>query len=165
MTVYSVFTSRKAATELTDLYNKKYHVQEVYMTLRNADRAQRYYLLTGERSYLNKFNDNEKLLATFDKDPLSLLIDKKLNEMHRTIALKEKGDQINLIKLVLSKEGQQYMDEIEEYVGSTLKELNVQEHNLLIASSRWHSGGLASSTLLSLTSCVLFIIVLYRTRK
>jgi CHASE3 domain sensor protein len=106
LSCYSVYLSGKSTRELVDFYASKNRLQGTYSAVRDAERAQRYYLLTGDKDYLNTFRENERLLNSFDKDPLNLLIGKKFAEMNQTIRLKNDGKDVNAIALVQTKEGE-----------------------------------------------------------
>ena len=165
LTSYSVFLSTKSINELMALYNSKIVLQQTYFSVRDAERAQRIYLLTGDREYLKNFRYQEKAVKTYNKEPLNLLINKKLLEMNQTILLKEEGKSEQALSLVQTKVGENYMTMIEEYYTKTLKDLDLEEQELLTFSSHWHNGALVISSLMSLVSIVMLIAILFRTRK
>jgi PAS domain S-box-containing protein len=108
-------------------------LERLLSTLRDAETGQRGFLLSGEEEYLTPYTDAlrelDARLVTVEArlvarggsaeqlKPLRTLVDRKLDELARTIALIREGRRDAALALVRSDEGKFTMDGIRAYVG------------------------------------------------
>ena len=132
--------SYRAVAQLANSGNEVLRAKELELslerllsTLRDAETGQRGFLLSGEEPYLTPYTDAlrefDARLVTVEArlearggsaeelKPLRTLVDRKLDELARTIALYREGQRAAALALVRSDEGKFTMDGIRAYVG------------------------------------------------
>ncbi len=123
-------------------------VQRLFSTVQDAETGQRGYLLTGEEQYLAPYYEAIQIASgemaklkgllnrpqdqPSDSARLSALLDKKLAELHQTIALRRTQGFDAALKIVLNNWGEQLMNQIRQLCG----QIQNREYAALIAGTR-----------------------------
>jgi PAS domain S-box-containing protein len=153
--------------------------ERLLSTVRDAETGQRGYLLTHDERYLRPYREALRELqqrvdsvtahVTADGDsteslvPLRHFVDRKLDELTRTIELKRSGQHDEALALVRSDEGQELMDDVRSYVGEQVVEqqarvsrLRTTEEAALAAAIR--TGILVSALTVALTLLLAWVV-------
>lgn len=117
-------------------------LETLLTNLADAERGQRGYLLTGDSAYLepynaaiidlkSRFKDIDERMATDDPSraevaKLGPLVDQKLEEMARTITLRQTGDAAGALEVVNGDQGRQLTNQIVDVTGRIQKAENDQ---------------------------------------
>ena len=158
--------SYRAVAQLANSGNEVLRAKELELslerllsTLRDAETGQRGFLLSGEEAYLKPYTDALRALdgrlvtvearlearggSAEQLKPLRTLVDRKLDELARTIALMREGQRDGALALLRSDEGKFTMDGIRAYVGEralveqrNVERLLVREREALRATVR-----------------------------
>ena len=124
-----------AAKEVDHTYNVIIHAQEFLSLLKDVETGHRGYLLTGQREFLQPFEDatralpaagvelrtlisgNPKKILLVDK--IRRLADDKVTMSRRSLALYDGGDSPAAYALVATGEGRRIMDEVRDLIAQT----------------------------------------------
>lgn len=159
----SLFLAVIYASRIVDVFDERIVLQDTYIQVRNAERAQRMYLLTGDRDHLLEYYTNEKNLKELNLGKLNLLISQKFDEMGRTIYLMDRDKKIQAIDLIKSNEGVRYMTMIEDYKTTILNKLERENRRYLIYGIYFHNTALLGATFVSIVSLAMVYLNQQRT--
>ena len=161
----------KATDWVTHTYKVKTELKEVEKLLLDAETGQRGFLLTGNPNYLvpyhsanqslkdnfselrNEVKDNPDQLNRLRK--IETLEGQKFDELAATIKLKEARQEKELITLVLSNKGKQFMDQIR----SEIADMSQEEDRLLAARQKVATQTQQIATILTWTGTLLAIAI------
>ncbi|WGV23901.1 response regulator [Halotia branconii] len=171
--------SYQSTNELIETSRRESHTYEVLselkdlnLELRNAETGQRGYIITGEQRYLEPYNVATKVLdqkfqelkkLTADNsiqqsrlDRLQPLIRKRLAVMQAAISLRQNQGLEAAQKIILTDEGKQLMDEIQQIV-----EAMKDEENMLLQqrSQKAHAAAQRTINIIVFSIPLLFLIL------
>lgn len=176
----SQFISYRSTYQLIQTSQRVTHTQQVLESLENvlvtmddAETGQRGYLLTGQESYLEPYNGARKRLAgvmeTLDEltpesserqrdlESLSRMIKRKQQELAATITLKKAGKTEEASRLVLSNQGKQEMDDIR----SLINRMRANEKARMAArSAQWEASSRRTTRVVVFGVAVAFLFLL-----
>jgi PAS domain S-box-containing protein len=175
--VYSFLDSR-AFREAADGAERSRRVveqtQDLIAKLTAAETGQRGYLLTGDSTYLDEYHaalpEIASIQATIgqapadvaDRDLLYRLIAAKLDDLARTIAIRQQGDAASALAIVHSGRGKQTMDQIRAVAARLIARENERFHELT-ATSQHH--GSQTRIVTQLGALFLFCLLWYATQR
>jgi CheY-like chemotaxis protein len=147
-------------------------VQAILSTLKDAETGQRGYLLTGREDYLEPFEAAQPALplalsgarAQLADDPaqthrletLSVLANEKLQELSKTVELRQAGQSQAALAIVLSGHGKTLMDRI-RVLGDEMQ--NEERQRVVDKSRDWRSASAFSFAVTSGGSLVLLFLI------
>jgi signal transduction histidine kinase len=156
-------------------------MSELHVDIRAAETGQRGYILTGERRYLEPYNQavgrvwiNFQALEQAVRDPeqrgrlqrLRTLVEAKLDELSQTVSLRQQGFDAALA-VVRTDVGQKLMEDID----TAITDLEAAQQNLLALRTRnlesqaaWATGTAIISGMSALASTILGMLWLTRQR-
>ncbi len=119
----SILTNRPGARKISDELFATYALLE---NIRRAETGQHGYLLTGDEQYLRIFSVGEQGIDEISRHQgvhdakLLRLIDLKIDELRRTIALEQQGKHAEAIGIVKSQAGLRTTEQIEQRAASVI---------------------------------------------
>jgi PAS domain S-box-containing protein len=147
-------------------------MDDLLITIQNAETGQRGYILTGDDAYLEPFRRAEAELAKneaklseesqlgitgADVAQLKKLISEKMAELRQTIQLKKEGETYAAQAIVRSNAGRQTMDEIRGLIGRLKENQEQAVKNEVEMSDR----ATRLRTIAFTASAIFYLIVLY----
>ena len=161
-----------AAKEVDHTYNVIIHAQEFLSLLKDAETGHRGYLLTGQREFLEPFEDATRALpgagvelrALISGNPQKILLvdrilrlaETKVTLLRQSLALFDAGDSPAAYALVATGQGRRIMDEVRDLIAQTDR----SEQTLLRQRSAYAElQAEQTHFLLQLGGVVLFVIV------
>jgi PAS domain S-box-containing protein len=151
------------------------NTQRILALLKDAETAQRGYLLTGEAQYLEPYNEAvpkiPPALRDLSRNPtvaqeelkrLSTLIGAKLDELSQTVQVRQRGDIPGALAIVRTDRGKQTMDEIRALSSKIIEQENQQLQERRASALRH---GYQTRFLVQAGAIVLALLLWFATRR
>jgi PAS domain S-box-containing protein len=165
---------RDAADEAARSRAMMEDIQRIESLLKDAESGQRGYLLTGERRYLEPYNqaapqirEEVRKLSAWpeyqeEARQLSALIARKLEELAQTIRVREQGDIAGAVAIVRNDGGKQTMDEIRSLAAAIIAQ---EDPEFQASREKARRHGYQTRILVQIGAIALAIMLWFATRR
>ena len=155
--------------------------ERLLSTIRDAETGQRGFLLTNDANYLQPYEsalrEMEQRLNTLtahvrtagdavaELEPLRIFVNRKLEELTRTVELNRAGGHDAAIKVVRSDEGKDLMDDIRRFVGNQVQAQQARVVRLQEVERDALSASVRTSVIVAALAIVLAMLLVYIVRR